>query len=295
VVPIDSWFHHSISEGGSRPAALHRAAGRVTSGSVILGVLAALCLTSPAWAQNTGAGNESRVKIDYPELEETADILFKSAADSLEWENARTAAHRARGLRVVVSLRERRVFVMRGADTIRSTKAAVASGMTINFAGRSWTFRTPRGKHTVLRKVKDPVWRPPDWLYAEAAMEHDLQLARLSPNRPVRVNRDESLVVRNGRVGLLSKSTGRFAPLPTDEHIVFNDTLYIPPLVTENRKVEGELGRFALDLGDGYLIHGSPDPNSIGRAVTHGCIRLGDFDIAWLHSYIPVGTPVYIY
>ena len=278
-----------------RPAAFHGAAGRITPARAAFCVLAALCLTSAAPAQNTGAGNESRVKVEYPDMKETADVLFKSVADSMEWENARAAALRASGLRVVVSLRERRVFVMRGADTIRSTKAAVASGMTINFAGRSWTFRTPRGKHTVLRKIKDPVWRPPDWLYAEAAMDHNLQLARLSPDRPVRVNRDESLVVRNGRVGLLSKSTGRFAPLPTDEHIVFNDTLYIPPFVTENRKVEGELGRFALDLGDGYLIHGSPDPNSIGRAVTHGCIRLGDFDIAWLHSYIPVGTPVHIY
>ena len=254
---------------------------------------AALCLTSVASAQTTGS--QSRVKVEDSDMEEAAEVLFKSAADSLEWERARAAAHKATGLRVLVSLRERRIFVMRGADTIRTTKAAVASGMTINFAGRSWTFRTPRGKHTVLRKIKDPVWRPPEWLYAEAAMEHNLQLKRLNPDKPVRVNKDESLVVRNGLVGLVSKSTGRFAALPTDEHIVFNDTLYIPPFVTQNRKIEGELGRFALDLGDGYLIHGTPDPKSIGRAVTHGCIRLGDFDIAWLHSYIPVGTPVHIY
>ena len=293
MVPLSSWLHDSVIHDGSRPAARHRAVGRVVSVSV----LAAICLASVGEAQNTGtsAGSESRVKVEYPDMEETADVLFKSVADSLEWERARSAAHRAAGLRVIVSLRERRVFVMRGADTIRSAKAAVASGMTINFAGRSWTFRTPRGKHTVLRKLKDPVWRPPDWLYAEAALDHNLQLARLNPDRPVRVNRDESLVVRGGRVGLLSKSTGKFAQLPTDEHIVFNDTLYIPPYVTENRKVAGELGRFALDLGDGYLIHGSPDPTSIGRAVTHGCIRLGDFDIAWLHSYIPVGTPVHVY
>ena len=295
MVSASPWFHDSLGDGGSRPAALRRAAGRVAFPGTLLSALVLLCLTSPAQAQNTGVGSEGRVKVEYPDMEETADVRFKSVADSLEWERARSAAHRATGLRVIVSLRERRVFVMRGADTIRAAKAAVASGMTINFAGRSWTFRTPRGKHTVLRKLKDPVWRPPDWLYAEAAMDHNLQLARLNPDRPVRVNDDELLVVRNGRVGLLSKSTKRFAPLPTDEHIVFNDTLYIPPFVTQNRKVEGELGRFALDLGDGYLIHGSPDPNSIGRAVTHGCIRLGDFDIAWLHSYIPVGTPVHIY
>jgi lipoprotein-anchoring transpeptidase ErfK/SrfK len=33
----------------------------------------------------------------------------------------------------------------------------------------------------------------------------------------------------------------------------------------------------------------------VGRAVTHGCIRLADDDIAWLFRHIPVGTPVYVY
>ena len=71
--------------------------------------------------------------------------------------------------------------------------------------------------------------------------------------------------------------------------------MYIPPFVTQNRKVEGELGRYALDLGDGYLIHGTADPKSIGRAVTHGCIRLGDDDIEWLYRNVPRGTTVHIY
>jgi len=204
-------------------------------------------------------------------------------------------AIRGSGLRVIVSLRERRVWVMQDADTMRSAHAAVASGMTINFAGRSWTFRTPRGRHTVLRKVENPVWRPPDWLYAEAAMTHGLELARLLPERPVRVEDGVLLVVREGLVGLLNESARSFSPLPIDEHIVFNGTLYIPPIVTQNRRVEGELGRYALDLGDGYLIHGTSDPKSIGRAVTHGCIRLADDDIEWLYRNVPMGTVVQIY
>ena len=126
-------------------------------------------------------------------------------------------------------------------------------------------------------------------------MNHGLELARLRPDRPVRVNRDHLMMVRDGMVGLLDQVTGRFTPLPTDEHIVFNDTLYIPPFVTQNRKVEGELGRYALDLGDGYMIHGTADPRSIGRAVTHGCIRLGDEDIAWLYENVPKGTAVHVY
>lgn len=222
-------------------------------------------------------------------------VPFRSPADSVEWARARSVAFRATGLRVVVSLRERRVWVIRGGDTLRSAEAAVASGMTIAFAGRTWTFRTPRGKHNVLRKVEDPVWRPPDWLYAEAALEHNLELAKLSPGRPRRVSNDQLLVVRGERVGLLRESTREFSPLPDDEHIVFNDTLYIPPIPTTNRRVPGELGRYALDLGDGYLIHGTNNPASIGQAVTHGCIRLGDDDIAWLYRNVPTGTAVHIY
>ena len=296
---INHWFHDSITQLGRRPAAFYGAAGRVASIRLmpVLALGAALCLPAAARAQG-GSGNtgsDTRVPVLYSDLNDSAEVMFKSAADSLEWERERAVARSASGLRVIVSLRERRVWVVRGGDTLRTAKAAVASGMTINFAGKSWTFRTPRGKHTVLRKIINPVWHPPDWLYAEAAMQHNLELARLQPERPVRVGRDTLLVVRNGLVGLLDKKPGRFAPLPTDEHIVFNDTLYIPPYVTQNRKVPGELGQFALDLGDGYLLHGTSDPKSIGRAVTHGCIRLGDMDINWLYVYIPTGTPVYIY
>jgi hypothetical protein len=269
---------------------------RTREASAALGVvgrvlLTCACLTSAALAQG-----ESRMQVELSNrMNDSAVVPFKSPADSLAWERARMLATKGSGLRVIVSLRERHVWVMRGADTIRSAEAAVASGMSISFSGRSWTFRTPRGRHTVLRKLENPVWRPPDWLYAEAAMDHGLELARLRPDRPVRVDDDELLVIRNGLAGLLNEATRTFSPLPTDEHIVFNDTLYIPPLVTQNRRIAGELGRYALDLGDGYLIHGTSDPKSIGRAVTHGCIRLGDDDIAWLYRNVPMGTPVHIY
>ena len=126
-------------------------------------------------------------------------------------------------------------------------------------------------------------------------MEHKLALGRLRVDRPVRLNATHQLVVRDGQAGLVYDDSGEFLPLPVEEHIVFNDTLYIPPFVTENRRVPGELGAYALDLGDGYLIHGTPDQASIGRAVTHGCIRLGDRDIAWLFRNVPVGTPVHVY
>lgn len=260
--------------------------------SVLGLLLLAPCLTSTASGQ--------AADVVAPGTTTAAQLLnawmpFRSPADSVEWERGRAAAFAAAGLRVIVSLRERQVWVVRGSETLRAAEAAVASGMTMAFGSRSWTFRTPRGRHTVLRKVEDPVWRPPDWLYAEAALEHNLELATLRPDVPVRVDDDDLLVVREGRVGLLNVTTREFSALPPDEHIVFNGTLYIPPIVTNNRRVPGELGRYALDFGNGYMIHGTSNPTSIGKAVTHGCIRLSDDDIAWLYQNVPAGTAVYIY
>jgi lipoprotein-anchoring transpeptidase ErfK/SrfK len=48
-------------------------------------------------------------------------------------------------------------------------------------------------------------------------------------------------------------------------------------------------------MGNGYAIHGTNQPDSIGRAVSHGCVRLRNEDIAKLYAMVEVGTPVYIY
>ena len=55
------------------------------------------------------------------------------------------------------------------------------------------------------------------------------------------------------------------------------------------------LGTRRLDLGDGYGIHGTDHPESIGKAASHGCVRLRNEDIEKLYDMVPVGTPVYIY
>jgi lipoprotein-anchoring transpeptidase ErfK/SrfK len=221
---------------------------------------------------------------------------FDSREDSLDWVRWRDRANDAtRPLLIVVSLFDRTLHVMRSGDTVLRAPIAVASGMTLEYAGRSWTFKTPRGERRVLRKVTDPVWSPPDWLYAEVASAYGLKLARLDSSSWIKLQYGYRLTVRNGIVGVVTPDTRRFVVLPVDEHIVFNSTLYIPPHGTLNRRVPGELGRFALDMGSGYLIHGTPDERSIGRAVTHGCIRLADADIEWMYENVPVGTPVIIY
>ena len=61
------------------------------------------------------------------------------------------------------------------------------------------------------------------------------------------------------------------------------------------RDVKGKLGKYALSLGDGILLHGTDDPSSIGRHVSHGCIRLPDSMIEKLYKEAPVGTDVFIF
>jgi hypothetical protein len=46
--------------------------------------------------------------------------------------------------------------------------------------------------------------------------------------------------------------------------------------------------------GDGQIaIHGTDNPGDIGRAISHGCVRLNNDDIMRL-STLPLGTPVFI-
>jgi hypothetical protein len=46
------------------------------------------------------------------------------------------------------------------------------------------------------------------------------------------------------------------------------------------------------ELGDG--IHGTNEPESIGGAASHGCIRMLVPDVIQLYSATPIGTPVYV-
>ena len=220
---------------------------------------------------------------------------FKSRRDSLEWRNARRVAERSTGYRVVVDLFAHELYVLDRDDTLRVASAATAMNSTLTYGGRSWRFETPRGVRTVRGKEKDPVWTPPEWHYAEVALEHGLKLRSMSAGQRIKLKDGTILTSKGDEVGIIRPGTKTFVPLVLDEHVVFDNTLFIPPQGTKHRTIKGELGHFRLDLGDGYLLHGTPYARSIGAAVTHGCVRLHDDDIEWLYENVPVGTKVYIY
>jgi lipoprotein-anchoring transpeptidase ErfK/SrfK len=45
----------------------------------------------------------------------------------------------------------------------------------------------------------------------------------------------------------------------------------------------------------GIGIHGTDDPNTIGQAVSHGCIRLANWDVVRLAGRVKAGVPVSVH
>lgn len=207
---------------------------------------------------------------------------------------ARSASQRDTSLRVVISVARRRLWVVGGtSDTLLEAPVGVGSERSLSYAGHRWTFRTPRGVHTVVAKEENPVWIPPDWHYVEVARRERLSLVWLHGDTLIALTDGSSLVMRNMDVRIEKDSTTEAFPI--DEEIVAGHTLFVPPIGSPNRRVPGELGKFRLMLGDGVGIHGTPDAASVGSAVTHGCMRLHDADLLWLYEHVPIGTHVYIF
>jgi L,D-transpeptidase YbiS len=70
--------------------------------------------------------------------------------------------------------------------------------------------------------------------------------------------------------------------------------LPIPPAYSEVRYRTGVLGDYALYLSDEIAIHGTEDESSVGRASSHGCLRMRNADIAVVFPLVEVGTRVVI-
>jgi lipoprotein-anchoring transpeptidase ErfK/SrfK len=67
------------------------------------------------------------------------------------------------------------------------------------------------------------------------------------------------------------------------------------PRKQSDRLAPEEMGDYAMDLGDGYLIHGTLYERSLGMSVTHGCVRLGAKDLEAIFKAVKIGTRVYIF
>jgi lipoprotein-anchoring transpeptidase ErfK/SrfK len=54
------------------------------------------------------------------------------------------------------------------------------------------------------------------------------------------------------------------------------------------------LGDYALYLSDEIAIHGTQEESTVGRASSHGCLRMRNADIAVVFPLVEVGTRVVI-
>ncbi len=70
----------------------------------------------------------------------------------------------------------------------------------------------------------------------------------------------------------------------------FNKGIVVPPESPQNVLGTRWLG---FDI-PGYGIHGTVEPNNIGKQVTAGCVRMINAQVEELYSILPVGTEVVI-
>jgi lipoprotein-anchoring transpeptidase ErfK/SrfK len=148
----------------------------------------------------------------------------------------------------------------------------------------------------VQSKEEAPVWVPPDWHYVEQSRKRGLGLVRLANGQALTVADGSILTVEGNDVVRVSLDGRRSILQATDgREIVVDGKVLVPPLGTTARRYEGVLGTHRLNMGNGYAMHGTNQPETVGRAVSHGCVRLRNEDITRLYAMVSVGTPVYIY
>ncbi len=218
---------------------------------------------------------------------------------------------------IMVSTTENKVYVLNGDKTIFEAICSTGKGTTLEANGRTMRFNTPIGKFKVISKEENPMWVPPDWHYQEEARNKGMRVVRLNPGDTIDAGSGgaaapergggvwswvgESGTVSSSRVlkvkgnSVVEVSNGVERELPAGEMIYAGGAVVIPPIGTPQRKFDKVLGRFRLNLGDGYALHGTQQVNQLGQSVSHGCVRLGDADIERLYSMANVGDEVIIY
>ncbi len=198
---------------------------------------------------------------------------------------------------IVVSIAENRLWYKLGDSVLFTTRVATGTGKTLKKpGGKDWKFETPRGRLKVEKKEVEPAWVPPDWHYIEMAKKKKLRIARLDKGQEIKLS-DGSVVTMVGNDVVKRLAGGEIVPYAVREghEIIADGRMVIPPLTSNQRKYTGVLGAFRLYMGDGYGIHGTDVPTSIGTSASHGCVRVRNEDIETLYQMVRVGTPVFIY
>ncbi|HXN74999.1 MAG TPA: L,D-transpeptidase [Gemmatimonadaceae bacterium] len=218
--------------------------------------------------------------------------------DSLKSLMSQTAAEATDQPYIVVSMADHRLWYKQGKQILFDAPVATGSGKElVGGAAGQWRFETPRGRLTVKGKDEDPAWVPPDWHYVEQAHKKGLGIVHLDQGEKMSTGDGGVITTQGGEVvkRYNNGSTVSLGGGVEGKEIVVNGNIVIPPYGTTARRYAGVLGTRRLELGDGYGIHGTDHPESIGQSVSHGCVRMRNEDIERLYPMVAVGTPVYIY
>lgn len=262
---------------------------------------AAVAIVVAAFAAPAAAQEPPASADDSPAVAETTLVPEVAAADSVvapERPAATKSKSKSRVLRdarIVVSVGRRRLWLVQGRDTVMNVPVAVGMGRSFSYEGKNFYFATPRGTHRVLDKKDDPIWVVPDWHYYEVAKSDGLEMVFVKPDQRYDLSDGTYLEMRDGQIGRVNQF-GNFWAFDPGLEIIFDGKIYVPPLKSPQRRIPDALGPHALVLGDGYMIHGvhEYDKHSVGRPVSHGCIRMHNSDLEQLYGMVRVGTPVYI-
>ena len=215
------------------------------------------------------------------------------------------------GQSIIVSTAENRIYVRRGGQTVFQAVCSTGKGTTLAVDGKTLVFDTPIGRFHIKQKEENPLWVPPDWHYVEEARKNAMRVVRLDPNGAIDANtgqpaskrsegvwswfRDKPRVLRVQGNNVVLDDGSTQTPLPPGKTIIAGNAIVIPPIDTAQRHYDKVLGHYRLELGDGYGIHGTDEPDKLGQSVSHGCVRVGDDDLAQLYAMANVGDEVIIY
>lgn len=185
---------------------------------------------------------------------------------------------------ITVSTQENKVYARRDGQLVFEAICSTGKNETLRAQGRTMVFRTPIGRFRIQSKEENPKWVPPDWHYIEEANKQGLDIVRLERGKSI-----ADLTVQGNQV----YASGY--PVEGGQLLVRGGAVVIPPVGTAARAFPDVLGTHRLNLGDGYALHGTQAVSQLGRAVSHGCVRLHNDDIARLFSMANVGDEVIIY
>ena len=252
---------------------------------------------APAWQPVNRAAAQSSATLAVDAGEQAAP----DEAAAAQPESARAAASDVASKpdpsapRIIVSIDDRHLWYVVGRDTLLSAPVAVGMNKSFEFDGKRFHFSTPRGTRRVLRKEENPIWTVPVWHYYERAKWEDLEIVFLEPDSRITLGDGTVLVVEGDQVGRINHF-GNFWPITPGNEIIFDGKVFVPPMNTQQRRVPDALGPYKLDTGDGYLIHGTHiyNEDSVGDAVSHGCVRMTNADLERLYWMVEPGTPVII-